>query len=370
MISLDRGLLGIKRSGDVLDRHAKYGSSVARLDILVFAPGEISFQVAGNVIAYSTNSHGLLGDVLQGYRIGGRLFEKGRYDLIVTQDPMITGLLGWLLKYKYGSKLLVHLHGDFLGEGAWYTRTLRGRLRARLARLIVKRADGVRIMSENQRVTLERAGVPRRKTRVISTPVDVRRFHAPAEQEENAQEVESIPWKHTILMVARKDPVKDFATLFRAVSIVFDRCQDSGLWLIGSYADCREIPLPVEKVVLTPSLPSERMPGCYSLADVVVLSSQSESFGKVLVEANASGKPLVATATAGAREIITDGWNGFLVEIGDHAALADRIVQLLSDPELAARLGRNGRQLMVDRYANNTRKVVAFWNDLVGGNVV
>lgn len=369
MVSLDQGLLGIKRSGDVVERHAGYGGAVERLDILVFAPGDHSFQVAGNVMAYSTNSRRAVGDILQGYRIGSRLFERNHYDLIVTQDPMITGVLGWLLKYKHGAKLLVHLHGDFLGGGAWYTRTRRDRLRGKLARIIVKRADGVRIMSENQRAALERAGVPRRRTRVISTPVDIGRFRRPDGAAALPEEIDRCPWKHTILMVARKDPVKDFATLFRAVSIVFDRCPDAGLWLVGNYDHHKEVPLPSERVVLTPSLASEHMPACYRLADVVVLTSRSESFGKVLVEANASGKAIVATETAGAGEIINDGWNGYLVGIGDFAALAERILLLLANPELASRLGRNGQKSMQERYANNTMKVVTFWKDIIEGNL-
>lgn len=366
MISLDKGLLGIKRSGDVVARHEGYGRPIDRLDIIVFANSGGAFRISDNVTSYSTRSSGLLGNLWNAYRVGRRLFRQLPYDLIVTQDPMFTGLAGWLLKLRYRAKLLVHLHGDFLGRGTWYRNTLRKRVRMKLARFIIGRSDGIRVMSDQQRTTLEQAGISVKKVRVISTPVDIGRFMQGADRQ-GRLEREDMPWPFTLLMVGRKDPVKDFQTLFKAVSIVFQQRPDVGLWLVGNYQDHSEIPLPDDRMMLTPYISTEDMPSCYRRADVVVLSSQSESFGKVLVEANASGKPVVATATAGAQEIVTDGCNGFLVEIGDSQALAERILELLSKPDLAARLGLKGQAMARDRYAGNSGKVVAYWNDIING---
>jgi glycosyltransferase involved in cell wall biosynthesis len=73
--------------------------------------------------------------------------------------------------------------------------------------------------------------------------------------------------------------------------------------------------------------------------DVVVGVSENEPFGIVVVEAMALAKPVVAGNTGGPTEVITDGKDGVLVPYGDPGALARAVVQLLSDPDLAARTG-------------------------------
>ncbi len=100
-----------------------------------------------------------------------------------------------------------------------------------------------------------------------------------------------------------------------------------------------------------------------------VSSSAHESFGKVLVEANACAKPVVATATTGARDIVQDGVNGYLVPVGDAAALAEKIVYLLQHPDEAKAMGERGRKLVAERFdgRKNTEAIIQFWQDIVKG---
>jgi glycosyltransferase involved in cell wall biosynthesis len=76
----------------------------------------------------------------------------------------------------------------------------------------------------------------------------------------------------------------------------------------------------------------------YDALDVVVQASFGESFGLVLVEAMALGKPLVATSVGGQLEIVEDGTSGLLVPSGDSDALAEAVGRILADPGLAATL--------------------------------
>jgi glycosyltransferase involved in cell wall biosynthesis len=79
------------------------------------------------------------------------------------------------------------------------------------------------------------------------------------------------------------------------------------------------------------------------LMDVVVHASvRAEPFGRVLVEAMAMKKPVVASMAGGPLEILEDGKNGFLVPAGDDAAMARRILQLLTNPERARQMGEVG----------------------------
>jgi glycosyltransferase involved in cell wall biosynthesis len=78
-------------------------------------------------------------------------------------------------------------------------------------------------------------------------------------------------------------------------------------------------------------------------ADVVVCSSDFEGYGMVNVEAMASGKPIVSTQRGGPAETVLDGETGYLVDPRDPAALATRVIALLRDPSLRARMGAAGR---------------------------
>ncbi len=78
-------------------------------------------------------------------------------------------------------------------------------------------------------------------------------------------------------------------------------------------------------------------------ADVFLLTSRYESFGYVTAEAMAGKLPVVAAAAGATSEMVVDGQTGFLVSVGDQAAMADRIRHLIASPELRTRLGTAGR---------------------------
>ena len=84
---------------------------------------------------------------------------------------------------------------------------------------------------------------------------------------------------------------------------------------------------------------------CYG-RDIAV----SELLGLTAIEAMASGTPVVASRIGGLPEVIEDGVTGFLVEPGNVAELRARLAEVLGDPRLAQRLGRNGRERVLDRF--------------------
>ncbi|MDX6405501.1 MAG: hypothetical protein QOH70_2956 [Blastocatellia bacterium] len=85
--------------------------------------------------------------------------------------------------------------------------------------------------------------------------------------------------------------------------------------------------------------------------DLFVSPSRSEPFGLSIVEAMAAAVPVIATASEGAREIIDDGETGRLIPVGDAAALANAIVELLSSPQERERLSENARRAVRERFS-------------------
>lgn len=97
------------------------------------------------------------------------------------------------------------------------------------------------------------------------------------------------------------------------------------------------------------------MPAVYGQCALVCLpSSYGEGVPKVLIEAAAASRPIVATDIAGCREIVSDGDNGLLAPPGDSAALVDRLERLISDRELRQTMGRRGREIAEREFSEET----------------
>jgi glycosyltransferase involved in cell wall biosynthesis len=89
----------------------------------------------------------------------------------------------------------------------------------------------------------------------------------------------------------------------------------------------------------------------YSAFDTLVLPSSNEGTPVSAIEALAAGRPVVATRVGGVPDVVRDGEDGFLVETGDTVELAARLAQLARDPELRERMGQQGRERVLPRYA-------------------
>jgi glycosyltransferase involved in cell wall biosynthesis len=94
-------------------------------------------------------------------------------------------------------------------------------------------------------------------------------------------------------------------------------------------------------------------------ADIFALPSRSEAFPNAVLEAMAASLPVVASGVGGIRELIDDGRTGLLVAAGDSGALAERLLRLMTEPGLAARLGDAARIAAQTRYSFD-RMVAAF----------
>ena len=102
-------------------------------------------------------------------------------------------------------------------------------------------------------------------------------------------------------------------------------------------------------------------------ADVLVLTSREESFGLVLVEAAAYGKPVVATRTQGPSEIVVDGQTGLLVDPGDEIDLAAKLDRLIANPHERETMGKAGASRAAELFSapKNTRKIEEVFAELL-----
>jgi len=126
----------------------------------------------------------------------------------------------------------------------------------------------------------------------------------------------------------------------------------------------RELGL-VDKVIFTGFV--KNMVNLYRCLDLVVLPSKSEGFGRTIAEAMAMTKPAVATKVGGLPEIIVEGKTGLLVPPGDSKALADAILKVVENPELARKFGIYGRKRVEELFTveSNVKKTEQVYKSLI-----
>lgn len=106
----------------------------------------------------------------------------------------------------------------------------------------------------------------------------------------------------------------------------------------------------------------------FAALDIAVLCSQDEPFGRVLIEAMAAGKPVVATRGGGVPEIVVEGETGFMVAVADVDALARAVEKLLADPPMARVMGRAGQERARAHFSvrAHVEKIESLYGEVLG----
>jgi D-inositol-3-phosphate glycosyltransferase len=203
------------------------------------------------------------------------------------------------------------------------------------------------------------------RIRVINNGVIAEDFYPPdpsraaAVRERLGLRVDDLP----LLLIARVDPRKGQRELIEAAPDVIRRVRQIAgrevklvfvAWVDSPFARSLEERVEVlairDHVIYHPPVPNARIAEFYWASTAYALSSSYDVFPISMLEAMASGLPVVATRNGGPSEIITPGRDGYLVETTDAAALAEALVKVLADEAERTRLGENARRKVVERY--------------------
>ncbi len=85
-------------------------------------------------------------------------------------------------------------------------------------------------------------------------------------------------------------------------------------------------------------------------ADILLMCSRKEAFGRVTVEGMKAGKPVIGASSGGTKELIRDHYNGFLYTFGDYHGLAEKVKYLCQHPDEAKQMGENGKQWALEKF--------------------
>ncbi len=186
-----------------------------------------------------------------------------------------------------------------------------------------------------------------RKVRCIPNGVDLVRFTPREPPADLRASLGLPPGAPVVASVGRFVPYKGYRYLLEAARLVREAADDVHWILVGDgelrselEAQCRSQGL--EAWVRFTGW-REDIPEILAMADLFVLPSLGEHFGRVLIEAMAMGKAVVATDAGGVPEIVVHGETGLLVSPAQPRPLADAVLSLVNDPAWARRLGQAGR---------------------------
>ncbi len=275
-------------------------------------------------------------------------------DAIVAADPFVgAAVLAGRRLAGVSTPVIVEVHGDWRTFTRSYGsagRRLLSLLADLVAERVLRRADATRALSRFTSSLVEEVrGEP--ATAAFPTYSDLSAF--------TERPVAPLPERPVALFVGVLEAYKNVDGLARAWRRVADRVPDATLVTIGKGSRrgvvdelLRDLPGQVQH---HPEMTPSEVAAALDAATLLVLPSWPEGLGRVVIEAFARGRGVVATAAGGILDLVEDGVEGILVPRADEDALVHALVQVLSDRELAARLGAAAHARYADWHSTPER---------------
>lgn len=194
-------------------------------------------------------------------------------------------------------------------------------------------ADVVTVPSSFQKATFVESGVDENKITVIPFGVDSTQFRPPTQEP---------PGPFRVLFVGQLTQRKGLSYVidaFRAANL-----SDAELVLVGAHVGAVPPSAQHPSIKHVPEVRPEQVPELYRGAHVFILLSLVEGLARVVLEAMASGLPVIATRNTGAEEVLVDERSGFIVPIRDTDAVVDRLRLLYDSPSWRSRIGAEARR--------------------------
>jgi glycosyltransferase involved in cell wall biosynthesis len=292
-------------------------------------------------------------------QLAGRI-RKYNVDIIQTH---LLGILDFLtLTLRLGTGLravLWTMHNiDFLPKQKqqdWILRFKRfvHRLLYRLAASQI--SAFIAVSDEVGKSVIHELGPIQDKVVVISNGVDVKRYERPGDKTELCRQLGHSNDSYLAGVVGRLTAQKGHRYLIDAASVVIGRYPNAHFLLVGEGELQDDLQAQVRKLGLVNNVHflgnRDDVPSLLASVDLFVLPSLWEGLAMALLEAMAVGKPVVATTVSGTSQAMISGQTGLLVPPGESQALAEAIIQLISDPTLAQAMGQAAKHHVTLNYS-------------------
>jgi phosphatidyl-myo-inositol dimannoside synthase len=286
-----------------------------------------------------------------------RLLREHRCESVWFGAAAPLGLMAPALREAGARRIVATTHGH---EAAW----ARLPVARRLLRRIGEGTDTLTFLGEYTRSAIAGALTSEAAGRMVHLPpgVDEKTFH-PGSGGDAVRERLGLGGRPVVVCVSRLVPRKGQDTLIRGMPRILSEVPDATLLVVGGGPYRRDLEKlaaatgVARSVRFTGAVPWDELPAHFGAGDVFAMPCRTrrggldvEGLGIVYLEASATGLPVVAGDSGGAPDAVLDGETGWVVRGGAVEETADRVVTLLKNPALRARMGAKGRGWVVDRW--------------------
>ncbi|MHA1270850.1 MAG: glycosyltransferase family 4 protein [Candidatus Helarchaeota archaeon] len=355
MISIDSSIIredlieGFKGS---IERHKIYGQYLKKLSIVVKVNKKINVKnIVKNVKVYPICTKNSIFFIFKAIKLIKGICKKEKIDVITTQDAFFLGLVGYLIKWKFKIPLIVQVHGDVLDNPYWLKEKKINYLLNLMGKYLIKKADGVRVVSKK----IEKYMKLQKVKRIFNIPIypDINDF----------SEFNNKKEKKNILFVGRLVPFKNIPLLIESMDIITKKHSNLSLIIIGVGPEKKKLVNLVKKYKLEKNIKFigfvKDIRNYYYSSKFLILTSYYEGWGRVLSEARACGLPIITTDVGGARELVIDGVNGFIVPIGNKKILAEKICYLIEHPDILEQMRNKSKKMILQNNIEKTAEMLA-----------
>jgi len=237
-----------------------------------------------------------------------------------------------------------------LGIGEGVARGLAMRMYTNMDKFCVTKADHIIAISDVTKHETMAYGVPEEKITVIHNGIDLARFRIESEVREAVRSKTRMGRSNHVVVgyIGRLERHKNVEEVVEAIKGI----EGADLLVVGGGDDearIHHLAAPLgNRVHMTGFVPYDQVPRYYAACDIIVYPSLYEPLGNVILESNASGKPIIASNVDGIPEIFEEG-TGYLVE-PKTGQLKERIAELVGDDKKRHQMGRHGLS-MVGRHS-------------------
>jgi len=277
------------------------------------------------------------------------------------QAPSISGVLGVLSRQLKRKPLIIDID-DWEGKGGWadYHPYIQGLAAEILEKTIPKHCEAITVASRLLKTRISKLGVPKEKVFYIPNGVDHEKFN-PHTNGHYIRSLYSLSDSPTIVYSGALHKFYDVDLLISAFSKVKKACPKAKCLISGKGSDMNRLKSLSKRLGLTNSviftgwIPDNQYLLFSAMADISVVPLRDRLIHKAachgkIVEYMSMGKPVIAGKVGEAMNYIEHMKSGVLVDPGDAEQLADAIIRLLQDKDLAEVLGKNARRRVLERY--------------------
>lgn len=266
-------------------------------------------------------------------------YFKKKYDVIITYDPFATGLLAFIISKIIKVKFVVEVNGNynaaFISEfkKVKFSEKIKKKITKFIIPFVLKRADRVKLLYENQLAPFNGIRLSE-KIECFHDFVPISHFKSNISSEPKYILFLGFPWF-----------LKGVDILIRAFNRVSTEFPAYTLKIVG-FCDDRtffeELTLNNKRILLCNPVHYQEAIRLMEMCSLFILPSRTEAMGRVLLEAMASKKPIIASNVDGIPTYIKHGYNGLLFESENVADLAEKMKMILGNEDYAKQLAENG----------------------------